>query len=54
MSTERRRVGARLTTTTGALCAAALLAACNGTTSYLDATGSAGRAEGKSRRLMCR
>jgi len=46
MSTERPGVGARLTTT-GVLCAAAaLLAACNGTTSYLDATGSAGRAEG--------
>ena len=42
MSAGRRRVG-RLTT--GALLSAAL-AACNGTTSYLDATGSAGRAEG--------
>ncbi|HWJ23286.1 MAG TPA: cytochrome c oxidase subunit II [Gemmatimonadaceae bacterium] len=42
MSAGRRRVG-RLTT--GALLSTAL-AACNGTTSYLDATGSAGRAEG--------
>lgn len=42
MSAGRRRV-ARLTT--GALLSAAL-AACNGTTSYLDATGTAGRTEG--------
>jgi cytochrome c oxidase subunit 2 len=42
MSTDRRP---RRTGTLAALAGAALVAACNGTSSYLDATGAAGRAE---------